>query len=304
MQRRRPQAKANQSCSVKIRHESRAEWLGMNHRSRPLSRIAYLVNQYPKTRHCFIHRESRALEALGLELDRYSIRSTEGGHVDPSDAEEAARTKVILSEPSNLATSVARKTARVPLQFAKAAKIAYEYAKVSGRGSLSHDAHLTEASVLRDAMVARNTTHVHAHFGTNSAVVAHLAHVLGGHAFSFTVHGPEEFDRVAVLALGSTIQAAKFLAAVSEYGRSQLCRQVPREDWHKITVVRGGLERDLLSRVQPRITNAPKLVCIGRLHEQKGQLVLLDALVSLKQRGIRCEVVLAGDGPMREELEH
>ena len=36
---------------------------------------------------------------------------------------------------------------------------------------------------------------MHAHFGTNSATVAMFAHLLGGASYSFTVHGPEEFDK-------------------------------------------------------------------------------------------------------------
>jgi glycosyltransferase involved in cell wall biosynthesis len=45
------------------------------------------------------------------------------------------------------------------------------------------------------------------------------------------------------------------------------------------------------------------LICVGRLCEQKGQLLLIDAARQLSERGTKFELVLAGDGEMRGELE-
>ena len=60
-------------------------------------------------------------------------------------------------------------------------------------------------------------THVHAHFGTNAAAVAMLTRVLGGPGYSFTVHGPEEFDAPAALSLGEKIaHGTPFRRAVEE----------------------------------------------------------------------------------------
>jgi glycosyltransferase involved in cell wall biosynthesis len=42
---------------------------------------------------------------------------------------------------------------------------------------------------------------------------------------------------------------------------------------------------------------------VGRLCEAKGQLLLIAAAARLKAAGIACELVLAGDGPMRVEIE-
>ena len=48
---------------------------------------------------------------------------------------------------------------------------------------------------------------------------------------------------------------------------------------------------------------APRLVCVGRLCEQKGQLLLIEAARLLAERGVEFELVLAGDGEMRGEIE-
>lgn len=46
-----------------------------------------------------------------------------------------------------------------------------------------------------------------------------------------------------------------------------------------------------------------RFVCVGRLCEQKGQLILLEAVRLLASKGLKFELVLAGDGEMRDEIE-
>ena len=127
---------------------------------------------------------------------------------------------------------------------------------------------------------------------------------LGGPSWSFTVHGPEEFDKPAMIALPEKIARADFVVAISSFGRSQLYRQVPHNEWSKSEVVHCGLEPGFHQTVPAGASSASqRLVCVGRLCEQKGQLLLLDAAYRLVQRGIEFELVLAGDGEMRPEIE-
>ena len=71
---------------------------------------------------------------------------------------------------------------------------------------------------------ALGVEHLHAHFGTNPAAVAAIVRAWGGPPFSFTVHGPDEFDAPIALSLAAKIEAAAFVVAISSYGRSQLMR--------------------------------------------------------------------------------
>lgn len=47
----------------------------------------------------------------------------------------------------------------------------------------------------------------------------------------------------------------------------------------------------------------PHLVCVGRLSKERGQALLIEATAQLRDSGVPVEVVLVGDGPMRDELE-
>jgi glycosyltransferase involved in cell wall biosynthesis len=166
-----------------------------------------------------------------------------------------------------------------------------------------HLAYLAEACRVASWLRASRATHLHAHFGTNSAEVAMLAHALGGPAYSFTVHGPEEFDAPRCLGIAEKARRSAFVVAISAYGRSQLYRWVERAHWSKIRVVHCGLESSFHDVAPAPLPEAPRVVCVGRLCEQKGQRLLVEAAARLAAKGIVLEIVLAGDGELRAELE-
>jgi len=173
----------------------------------------------------------------------------------------------------------------------------------SERGALRHLVYLAEAALLQRWLEREGFEHVHAHFGTNSTAVALLCRDLGGPTFSFTVHGSEEFDAPRALSLEEKISAARFVIAVCDYGRSQLYRQCPAESWERIHVVRCSIDAAWRDCAEAPIPSAPRLVCVGRLCEQKGQLLLVRAVAALVQSGRDVELDLVGDGPLRGALE-
>jgi glycosyltransferase involved in cell wall biosynthesis len=166
-----------------------------------------------------------------------------------------------------------------------------------------HLAYLAEACLLSRLLARQAIRHVHAHFGTNSATVAMLTHELGNISFSFTAHGPEEFDKAEQWSLGEKIEKAAFVVGVSHFGRSQLYRQCEHRLWGKIHVVHCGVDGDHLDRDTSPIPHAGKLVSVGRLSEQKGQLLLVEALGQLRRQGLRVELDFVGDGELRSQLE-
>ena len=73
--------------------------------------------------------------------------------------------------------------------------------------------------------------------------------------------------------------------------------------WGKVKVVHCGLEKAFHSVAPVPVPAAGRLVCIGRLCEQKGQLLLVEAARHLAEKNLDFELVLAGDGEMRPEVE-
>ena len=267
-------------------------------------KVAYLVNQYPRTSHSFIRREIQAVEALGVEVLRFSLRPLDQELVTPADREELARTRMVLAAgPGGHAAALLRECLVRPSKSIRALRLALRLGWCSERGILRHLAYLAEACVLAGWLREEAVDHLHVHFGTNAAAVAMLCRELGGPAYSLTVHGPEEFDRPEALKLGEKVRGSVFAVAISDFARSQLYRWIRLEDWRKVHVVRCGLDRELLEAPAKPVPTGPRLVCVGRLSEQKGHLLLLEAAARLAGEGVPFELVLVGDGPLRPEIE-
>lgn len=268
-------------------------------------RITYFINQYPKVSHSFIRREILALERQGFEVQRIALRGWDGELVDAEDLREREQTQYVLKIGGlSLLSAIFQCALASPSRFISALFLTLRMGRHADRPWSYHLIYLAEACRIVPWMHTFNSSHVHAHFGTNSAEVAMLAHALGGPPYSFTVHGPEEFDKPQFIGLGEKIRRSAFLVAISSYGRSQLFRWVGHDHWSKVQVVHCGLERAFHEVTPVPIPETPRLVCVGQLCEQKGQLLLIQAASRLVEKDIDFDLVLAGDGEMRaEEVE-
>jgi glycosyltransferase involved in cell wall biosynthesis len=267
-------------------------------------RVAYLVNQYPKVSHTFIRREILALERRGFEVVRIALRGWDGELVDEEDQRERERTRYVLCAGAPaLLLALIRMLLTRPAHLLRALALSWRMGRRAERPLVVHLVYLAEACHIQRWLRAADVQHVHAHFGTNSAEVAMLVQVLGGPRWSFTVHGPEEFDKAQLIGLAEKIRRCAFVVAISSYGRSQLYRLVEHEYWPKVRVVHCGLEPMFYTHALSPMPVARRLVCVGRLCEQKGQLLLMEAAQHLATEGADFELVLVGDGELRAEIE-
>jgi glycosyltransferase involved in cell wall biosynthesis len=267
-------------------------------------KVAYLVNQYPKVSHTFIRREILALERQGVDVLRLAVRGWDAELVDAEDAREQERTRYALQGGiGRLIPAALRMALRSPGRFLAALRLALKMGRRADRPWPYHLAYLAEACWVAPRLSAAGARHLHAHFGTNPAEVAMLASILSGVSYSFTVHGADEADKPEFLGLGEKIRRSAFVVAVSSFGRSQIMRWAGQDHWHKVKVVRCGLEPAFHDVAPVAMPDRPRLICVGRLCGEKGQLLLLDAVAALARDGVEFELVLAGDGEMRAQVE-
>lgn len=259
--------------------------------------VAYLVNWYPAPSHSFIRREILALEGLGCTIRRFSIRRGKvvaGG----ADVTELERTEVLLAGGlSRLLFASLIVFFYTPLRTLRALLLAVRMGLRADRGLLRHVAYFAEAAVLLRS-IRHDVDLLHAHFGTNSAMVAMLCTELGGPPFSFTTHGPDEFERIEGIGLREKVARASFVVAISDYGRSQLWRVAPIQDWAKVAIVRCGVDATFLDPPRHPIPEAPDLLWVGRLAAEKGIPVLLDACRILRSSGVTFRLKLVGGGDL------
>jgi colanic acid/amylovoran biosynthesis glycosyltransferase len=265
-------------------------------------KLAYFINQYPKVSHTFIRREILALERQGFEVQRFALRGWSEAVPDTQDRDEQLKTRYVLRlGVRGLIFPLIRAIIISPRRLFLALRLAVRISGNADHRLLRHIICLVEACRLAPWLREARVQHVHGHFGTNSAEVLMYARLLGGPAYSFTVHGPEEFE--SPMGLAEKVADASFVAAISSYGRSQLYLRCPPTDWPKINVVRCGMEPSFFEAHAPGYGHPRRLICVGRLCEAKGQLLLIEAMALLRNQGAEMDLVLAGDGPLRSEIE-
>lgn len=267
-------------------------------------KITYFINQYPTVSHSFIRREILALERHGMEVQRISLRGWDYQAVNLQDKAERSKTFYVLEKGVLfLFFAVLKLVITSPVKFFSSLSLSLKINQKSDRSIFHHLISLAEACYVLPVIIENGSKHIHSHFGGNSTEVVMLVNSLGGPDYSFTVHGPEEFDKPQAIHLAEKINRSKFVVAVSSYGRSQLYRWIEMSQWPKVKVVHCGLEKSFYDIEEKEMPSTPKLICVGRLCEQKGQLLLVEACHILNEQSVDFELVLAGDGELRLEID-
>lgn len=269
-------------------------------------RIGYLTSQYPAPSHTFIRREIAALRATGLAIATYSIQRPPAGLEAAFDREAAADTFTVLARPlSDYAKAHLASIVTQPGRYCRTLALAWRHRVPGLRAALWSLFHFAEAILLARRLQADGIAHLHNHFANSGATVGLLASRHADIAWSLTLHGISEFDYPAGLLLRDKIEAACFVACVSRFGMAQAMRQIPVDQWCKLSLVRCGIDLAGLPPTSVRTTVADhplQLVAVGRLSPEKGQAGLLDAVAMLRDRGVAVEVTLVGDGPEEPSL--
>jgi colanic acid/amylovoran biosynthesis glycosyltransferase len=267
-------------------------------------KIAYIMSRFPHLPETFILREMDALEKLGwdvvlcpLILQRQAVVHTEAQPWVPR-----AKRLPYLS-PGILAASA--------LALLRQPRTTLGILATVVAGHWRHPAVLVRVLALLPKMflAARvlaqaDVEHVHAHYATYPALAAWVVSRLTGLPYSVTVHAHDLFMSTPMLE--EKLGDARFVAAISEFNRDFIARQVSDRAARRTTVVRCGVRvADYLPATPPPEKDGAtlELLTVGSLQVYKGQIHLLRACRLLRDRGmaLRCRII--GGGPEQEHLE-
>jgi len=284
----------------------------MTFRRKPLE-VGYLVSQHPAPSQAFIQREVDGLRALGARVETFSVRPvSQDLLLDQVMQDEALRTTVIQVNRRIVASAVGALMWHRPLAFATVLNRALRTGQSHLRNRVWQGFYLAEAAYLHREMAHRGLRHLHVHFANNAADIARLAVAMGravdgtesGWRWSFSMHGPTEFQAVDHFDLAAKVMAADRVACISDFARSQLMRLVDPNEWPKLDIVRMSVDVDQYRPPEaPRSHDGPlRILSVGRLVPEKGAPVLVDALAELVARGVDVEATLVGAGPLEPLL--
>ena len=242
----------------------------------------------------------------------YSVhRSGPADILSVDDAHEASTTTALLPVPPlRLIAMAASALLRHPMAVGGALTAGLRRG-VGGRGTLWQFFYFVEALLLRRHCRRDDVRHLHVHFANNAADIARTTVDLGQRmdgpgswSWSFTMHGPTEFEDPARFDLAHKVEDAAFVACISHYCRGELGARVEPARRPELVLVRCGLDLSCFPVVARSPVGEPlRILCVGRLVEEKGQDVLVAAVGDLVARGVPVALVLVGEGPHRPVIE-
>lgn len=268
-------------------------------------KVAYIMSRFPKLTETFILYEMLAIRQQGIQVEVYPLlrEREEIMHPEAGEFVTIAHFQPFISLP----------IVRANLHFLL--KKPFTYLKTlwdvlhANWGSFNFFTGVIgifpKTVLFAYQLRAHNVQHVHAHFASHPAAAGFIIHRLVGIPYSFTAHGSDlHRDRHM---LHEKVAEAAFVAAISEYNKELIISECGEEYREKVNVVHCGVDTDVF---RARSHNTPyekgenpfMILCVGTLHEVKGQVYLIDACHQLRKRGFNFECHFVGDGPDRPAL--
>lgn len=262
------------------------------------AKVAYVVSRFPKLTETFVLFELLAVAQQLVSVELYPLLRERAALVHPEAAElmERARYQPFISWP--IVRSQLHFLRHCPGRYLRTFGTLLASTWGSLNFLLSAIGIWPKVAHMARLMAADGVTHVHCHFATHPAAAGWIVHRLAGIPYSFTAHGSD--IHVERRMLPQKVAEAAFVLAISEYNRSVIlaeCKDIPGD---KVLVLHCGVDPDVfnpVSQAREGKGDAFHVVCIGTLHEVKGQRYLLEACRLVLDQGIEIRCTLVGDGP-------
>ena len=147
---------------------------------------------------------------------------------------------------------------------------------------------------------SKHCQHLHINFAHIPTDVGMYASSLAGITFSVTSHANDLFERGWLLK--EKVARSKFTITISEYNKKFLIDRGAEKS--KIHVIHCGVDLKKFEKVaEKQFSNVPIIGSLGRMVEKKGFDDLIKACKLIKDEGYDFKLEIAGDGPLRKDLE-
>lgn len=275
----------------------------MTQSGRPV--LGMILKGYPRISETFISNEILLLEALGFSIHLFSMRKPRESFTHKSVQRIRAAVDYLPEEILKgffpLIRHNLRLALRCPGRYREAVGIAFRrFLRTRKSATIKH---LLQAGYLVDKLLpGRNIAQFHAHFAHSPTSVALFASHLSGIPFSFTAHAKDIYTSDP-RQLREKMALARFVVTCTEFNRRHLtgiaagCGTPVHRVYHGIDLALFAGASD------PRPPEIPyRILTIARLVPKKGLPTVYRALTILKERGVRFEHTLIGDGEDREKI--
>lgn len=269
--------------------------------------IAYILKGYPRISETFISNEILLLEQLGFSIRLISMRHPRESFCHDSVKQIKAKvdylpTELLLEFHRLLLPNIFL-SAKYPAKYHKALKLAGE--RYRRNGKIATFKHLLQAGYMTNRILLKEPEikHLHGHFAHSPTSVTMFGSMLSGLPFSFTAHAKDIYTSNPTQ-LKEKIDRAQFTVTCTNHNAEYLSSLADGSST-PIHCIYHGIDLQMFSQSTKEKVKAQepyRLFTVARLTEKKGLPVLYHALSRIKERNIRFEHVLIGDGDDREKI--
>jgi glycosyltransferase involved in cell wall biosynthesis len=269
-----------------------------------MTRVAYLVSQYPAANHTAIAREIRALRSLGIEVTVMSIRDPDRNRDQLSSEERDESERTLYVKRAGMARAALALAALLvsnPAGYCRGLAYVLRLGSGKPKQTLLGLCYFVEAILVGQFMRREGLHHLHCHYSSTVGLLARRTFPI---TLSTTFHGPAEFADMQAFRMKDKIAASAFVCAVSKDGQRRLREEAGPRLSARIHQVYMGIDTQAFVPGPPRATPLPfEIISVGRLASVKQYDVLLRALQQLMNGGLPVRLRLVGDGPEGARLQ-
>lgn len=269
-------------------------------RDRRPPRVAYYTWHFPVLSQTFVHREMAALVEAGVPLVVIADEPEPVPAPDPETASLLDRARYLEPlDDAAIRRQLLRLVRRHPLRLANL--LIYVATRSYGATkSFGEDRQILRRALrLAGVLEQEGAEHVHAPWADRTALVARVAARMAGLPFSLQARAHDVHRAGHVDDLGEKLADAAFVITNTDYNRRHLAPSMPPGSRNRLVTIANGIDlRQFTPSARTVAAAGPcRLLCVGRLIEQKGIHDLLRACRILASAGhdFVCEIVGAAE---------
>jgi len=268
-----------------------------------INRLAYLAPEIPSLSATFVYNEIFQLQAMGIEVEAFSVHESGYGADDIQIQQLTEKTFNLYCQPKlSVLMDNIMQLIHFPSRYLKTLSLLIKDIRYIGfsRTSVGLVYRMFFSAGLARQLQQKECQHLHVHFAHVPTDIAMYAASLSGITFSVTAHANDLYERGWLLK--QKVERSSFFATISDFNKQFLKSEgIPLD---KIKIIRCGVNiKDFSPRINRKLHAVPKIGAVGRLVEKKGMDVLIKAVAQIKQQGQRVELHIAGSGPMEQTLK-
>lgn len=280
-------------------------------------KIGFIHNAFPVLSETFISKEMTGLQQRGLDLNIYSLFRPEPSRLDRSYSGDSIFYLIPNLKPWRLLIShiimwvVSPKRYWDTLKFAwlkrnRQSSLLNKMLSFQSGKTMSREErqdlllHFILAAPLAKQMRADHITLINSHFADAAASFAMLCGMLLGIDYGITAHAYDIFT--PQFHMPEKLSRSRFILTCTQYNKKAFEKDYSALA-EKVFVFYHGINTTKFKRKSNPQNSVFQIFSVGRLVSKKGFDVLINACAELKNRGVKFNCQIVGDGPLQEKLQ-